>query len=191
VPEGLLPQDRRYTLVAEPLYFGEDQLGVVLFEVGPRDGAVYDTLRTQISSALHGATLIQRLGNRALQFQTATEVSRAASSILSLDELLPQTVELIRNRFNLYYTGLFLLDEARQQAVLRAGTGEAGQKMLKAGHKLEIGGASMIGWCAANGKARIALDVGEEAAHFSNPLLPKTRSEMALPSSAEAPSSAR
>jgi GAF domain-containing protein len=53
--------------------------------------------------------------------------------------------------------------------------------MVEQGHKLEIGGASMIGWCVANRQARIALDVGEEAARFENPFLPKTRSELALP----------
>jgi GAF domain-containing protein len=39
----------------------------------------------------------------------------------------------------------------------------------------------MIGWCVANKQARIAQDVGEEAVRFDNPLLPETRSEMALP----------
>jgi len=44
-----------------------------------------------------------------------------------------------------------------------------------------LGGVSMVGWCTANTQARIALDVGEEAVRFDNPLLPDTRSEMALP----------
>jgi GAF domain-containing protein len=39
----------------------------------------------------------------------------------------------------------------------------------------------MIGWCVANAQPRIALDVGEEAIHFDNPVLPETRSELALP----------
>jgi PAS domain S-box-containing protein len=122
-----------------------------------------------------------KLERNALQLRTAAEVSRAASSIINLDELLPQMVELIRDRFNLYYVGIFLVNEADQYAVLRAGTGEAGRTMLEAGHKLEVGGASMIGWCIANQKARIALDVGTEAVRFGNPLLPLTRSELALP----------
>jgi signal transduction histidine kinase len=53
--------------------------------------------------------------------------------------------------------------------------------MVEQGHKLEIGRTSMIGWCVANRMARIALDVGEEAVRFDNPLLPDTRSELALP----------
>ncbi|HID64294.1 MAG TPA: GAF domain-containing protein [Anaerolineae bacterium] len=118
---------------------------------------------------------------RAMQLETAAEVSRAATSVLDPDELVRQAVDLIRDRFNLYYAGLFLLDESGRWAVLRAGTGEPGRQMLKAGHKLEVGGRSMVGWCTANARARIALDVGEEAVRFDNPLLPETRSEMALP----------
>jgi PAS domain S-box-containing protein len=187
-PDGVRPQGRQFSYVVEPLYFQKKQLGFVLFEIGPQEGAVYETLREQISSSLYGATLVQQVERRAIQLQTAAEVSRAASSILDLNELLSRTVELIHDRFDLYYTGLFLVDqtgewtnEPAKWAVLRAGTGEAGQKMLSAGHKLEVGGSSMVGWCIANRKARIALDVGKEAVRFSNPLLPHTRSELALP----------
>ncbi|HSD82902.1 MAG TPA: PAS domain S-box protein, partial [Anaerolineae bacterium] len=118
---------------------------------------------------------------RAVQLQTASEVSRAASSILNAEELLPQAAELIRARFGFYYVGIFLADETKHWAILQAGTGSAGQQMLANKHRLEIGGNSMIGQCLVTQQARIALDVGEEAVHFDNPLLPLTHSEMALP----------
>jgi DNA-binding LacI/PurR family transcriptional regulator/anti-anti-sigma regulatory factor len=60
MPEGMLP-DRQYSFVVEPLYFQNHQLGFVLFEVGPREGMVYDVLRGEISSALQGALLLQEL----------------------------------------------------------------------------------------------------------------------------------
>jgi DNA-binding LacI/PurR family transcriptional regulator/anti-anti-sigma regulatory factor len=59
VPEGMLPQDRCYSMVVEPLYFRDDQLGFALLEAGPRDGTVYEVLREQISSALRGALLLR------------------------------------------------------------------------------------------------------------------------------------
>jgi PAS domain S-box-containing protein len=121
------------------------------------------------------------LERRAVQLSTAAEVSHTASSILDPDELIQQVVDLVRERFDLYYVGLFLLDEERKFAVLRAGTGEAGRKMLEVGYKLEVDGESMIGWCITNAQARIALDVDEEVVRFDNPLLPETRSELALP----------
>jgi PAS domain S-box-containing protein len=201
-PEGMLTRDRPCSMVVEPLYFREDQIGFAVFEMGPQEGAIYEALRGQISSALQGALILQgrreaeaererllvALERRALQLQTAAQVSQAVSSILDVDELLPQVVELVRARFDLYYAGLFLVDQTGQWtgepnkwAVLRAGSGKAGRQMIERGHKLEIGGGSMIGWCIANQQARIALDVGEEATRFSNPLLPQTRSELALP----------
>jgi GAF domain-containing protein len=111
-----------------------------------------------------------------------------AATVLDPDELLERVVNLVHERFDLYYVGLFLLGqdvresgEPGQWALLRVGTGQAGQQMVEQGHRLEIGGASMIGQCLATKQPRIAMDVGMEAVHFANPLLPDTRTELALP----------
>lgn len=121
------------------------------------------------------------LERRSQLLQVAAEVSRAASAILDPGELSQQAVDLVQQRFGLYYVGLFLVDESGQQLILRAATGEAGREMLRAGHQLAVGNSSMVGWCVANRRARIALDVGEDAVHFKNHLLPDSRSELALP----------
>jgi K+-sensing histidine kinase KdpD len=118
---------------------------------------------------------------RAALLQAAAQVAKKITSLRSLDELLPASVDIICEAFGFYYAGVFLLDENRHWAILRAGRGEAGRKMIEAGHKLEVGGQSMIGASIAWREARIALDVGEEAVFFKNPNLPDTRSEMALP----------
>ncbi|MBN1889036.1 MAG: substrate-binding domain-containing protein [Thermoflexales bacterium] len=188
VPQGLLPSDRRYSLAVEALYFRKDQLGFAVFEAGPRQEKLCNMLRGQISSALQGALLVEQQRRQTIQLQTAAQVAQAASSVTEPQALIQHVVELARERFGLYYAGLFLVDESGEWsgepgrwAMLRAGTGEAGREMLERGHKLEIGGDSMIGRCVATRQARIALDVGEEAVRFSNPLLPDTHSEMALP----------
>jgi GAF domain-containing protein len=118
---------------------------------------------------------------RAIQLTAAADVGRAAASILELESLSRQVVDLVRDRFDLYYAGLFLLDETGTHAVLQAGSGEAGRIMKEQGHRLEVGGQSMVGAACARREARIALDVGEEPVRFDNPVLPETRSEMALP----------
>ena len=118
---------------------------------------------------------------RLRQMNTAAEISRAISRLTDPEALFQRVADLITTQMGLYYTGIFLLDQAGKNAVLRAGTGEAGKAMLSQHHALPIGGTSMIGWCMANRQARIALDVGNEAVRFNNPFLPLTRSELALP----------
>jgi len=127
------------------------------------------------------ADLIRGMAKRTIQLQTAADVARAATSILDINELLPKVVELIRNHFEYYYVGIFLIDETAEWAVLRAATGEMGQQMIQKTHRLKLEDSSMIGWCITHRQARIALDVGEDAVRFANPLLPLTRSEIALP----------
>jgi GAF domain-containing protein len=135
--------------------------------------------RTSLENHVYQRT--EALERRLIQIRTSVEINRAISTMLDPQTLLQDVTNLVQVRNDLYYAGVFLLDDTKTYAVLKAGTGEAGQKMLKAGHKLLVGGSSMIGWTIANREARIALDVGAEAVRFNNPNLPQTRSELALP----------
>jgi signal transduction histidine kinase/DNA-binding LacI/PurR family transcriptional regulator/ActR/RegA family two-component response regulator len=60
VPAHLLRRDRRYNLVAAPLYSKDNQLGFVLFELGPRIGWIYEALQEQVASALQSALMVER-----------------------------------------------------------------------------------------------------------------------------------
>jgi signal transduction histidine kinase len=79
VPEGLWP-NRRVSFVVEPLYFREEQIGFVLIEIGPQDGAAYEVLRAQISSALKGALLFQEAQAARL---TAEKADRIKTRLLA------------------------------------------------------------------------------------------------------------
>jgi PAS domain S-box-containing protein len=130
--------------------------------------------------------LLSTLERRSVQLQAAAKVSSVTSSILDPNELIQRVVELIRERFDLYYVGLFLVDQtggrAGKWAVLRAGTGEMGRKMVKQRHELRVSeGHSTVGDCIATGEARVEQDVGKVAVNRRNPLLPNMRSELALP----------
>jgi GAF domain-containing protein len=108
-------------------------------------------------------------------------VARDAAVILDVDELLDQTVRLISDRFGFYHAGLFLLDDVGEYAVLQAASSEGGRLMLARRHRLKVGEVGIVGYVAASGEPRVALDVGEDAVFFDNPDLPQTRSEMTLP----------
>jgi GAF domain-containing protein/HAMP domain-containing protein len=123
----------------------------------------------------------QDLEKRAVQLQVTAEVAQEAASIHDLNQLLTHTVNLISNRFDFYHAGIFLIDGSREYAVLVAASSEGGHRMLSRGHKLKIGQVGIVGYVAARGEPRIALDVGRDAVYFDNPDLPLTKSELALP----------
>ncbi len=121
------------------------------------------------------------LARRTAQLEAASQVARRAAEIRDLDTLLNETVRLISDRFGFYHAGIFLVDDLKEYAVLRAASSEGGQRMLARGHKLAVGRVGIVGYVAGTGRPRIALDVGADAVFFDNPDLPLTRSEMALP----------
>jgi len=182
------------SIMVAPLFAGGEVIGTL--NIGKneshaytsRDESLIFSISSLVSSTIDNRQLLGQIQRRSVQLETSAEVSRIASTILDTNELLPRVVELIKDGFKLYYVGLFLVDqegdwtgEPNTWAVLRAGTGEPGRQMLEIGHRLKIGGESMIGTAVNSAEARIALDVGEEARFFRNPYLPDTRSEMALP----------
>jgi GAF domain-containing protein len=173
--------------MALPLIVGDEVIGALTVQstqeaaFHEEDIAALQTMADQLAVAIQNANLHRQAERRSRLLKAANRVGKEVTSILDLDQLLPQTVNIICESYGLYYAGVFMLDEEGEYAVLRAGYGKAGKAMLAEGHRLKVGTDSMIGACIAMGEARIALDVGEERVHFKNPHLPHTRSEMALP----------
>lgn len=125
--------------------------------------------------------LEKQVAERTSQLETVIEVGRAASAILDPDELIEKTVNLITDRFGHYYAAIFLVDPTGKWAELKNATGEAGRLLRASRHRLAVDSKSMVGAAVSQKQARIALDVGQEPMRFNNPLLPYTRSEIALP----------
>lgn len=123
-------------------------------------------------------TQVQR---RAAQFEAVTQVAQAITSIRDLQELLPRVASVISESFGFYHVGVFLLDDVNEFAVLTATNSEGGKKMMARNHRLQVGEQGIVGNVTLTGKARVALDVGEDAVYFDNLELPDTHSEMALP----------
>lgn len=121
------------------------------------------------------------LERRTRELETATRIAREITTQQHLDQLLANAANLIREEYNFYHVGIFLVDDLREYAILRASTGDAGRQMLAQNHRLKVGEVGIVGFVTETGRPRVALDVGSDVVHFRNPLLPDTRSEMALP----------
>jgi len=153
------PFDMEYRIISK-----DNKKGEPLFWLG-----VWTDITSRKEAEEQQADLIHVMAKRNIQLQTAAEVSRAASSLLNLNILLPTVVDLIHKHFDYYYVGVFLVEKNRESAVLSAATGDVGNQMIKTGYHLKVEESSMVGWCIRHGEARIALDVGEDAVRFVNP----------------------
>jgi len=146
-----------------------------------RQSLTIETLEKQAALERDFKERSNNLERRLIQIKVVSLINHTISTSEYSIKSLQSLVDMIAESLNLYYAGVFLIDPARQYAVLRAGSGAAGRNMLADGHRLPIGGLSMIGWCIANQQARISLNVQNESTRYSNPNLPDTQSELALP----------
>jgi len=86
IPDAFFPTEQRYAMVIEPLYFQDQQIGFVLFEIGPLEGKIYEALREQLSSALQGALLVER------EQKHAAEVARQQYILDTFMETVPDSI---------------------------------------------------------------------------------------------------
>lgn len=126
--------------------------------------------------------LEQHVANRTHDMELAAEVGQSITQrVGNLSELLSQSVELIRSKFFLYYTQIYIVDPSGRSLVLRAGTGTAGDELMQRGHRLAISSASLNGRAALERRALIVDDTQQNSSFLPNRLLPLTRSELAIP----------
>ncbi|MDR3576820.1 MAG: GAF domain-containing protein, partial [Anaerolineaceae bacterium] len=122
------------------------------------------------------------LGKRAAQLATVTNVATAVATILSPDILLQKVVDLTKESFGLYHAHIYLLSEDGTNLVLAAGAGEVGKLMAAQGWQIPLDREqSLVARSARTRQGVIVSDVRSEPDFMPNPLLPETRSEMAVP----------
>ncbi len=126
-------------------------------------------------------SLEDQVEERTAELTLSMAVGQRAAAIRDLAELLPTITEFIREQFHLYYTQVYFLDDLGQNVVLEAGTGTVGEQLLARHHSLPVGPGSIVGRVAAEGQAIVVPDTETSDIHHPNPLLPDTRSELAVP----------
>ena len=122
------------------------------------------------------------LAKQAQDLQTVVEVSAAISTILDQKQLLQALADMSKDRFNLYHSQIYLVDDSSASLVLAAGAGEVGRQMVADNHTIPLDkGQSLVVRAARQKKSVVANDTQAESGFLANPLLPNTRAEMAVP----------
>ena len=150
---------------------GTDELGIVTVQFN-RMVSRLETLQNSLE---------QQVAERTKQLAATNEVGRVAASSLDPEQLLARVIPLIPEQFGYYFAAIYLIDPSGKWAELKEATGEAGRVLRQNHHRLEIAGKNMVGTAIRDLTPRIAQVASEEKQRFENPLLPYTRSEIALP----------
>lgn len=184
----LHPFSALFVQVTQPLHWIIDCAPVVLGGAGALIG-VRQRAMEQLNHDLTQSVKVQTaelaranesLRARATQLELIMHIIRRVSAILDRQELVSSVVELIRSTLEYYHVHVYLFDEERQRLVISAGSGEAGEKMLRDGHYLPLG-KGLVGRAAESNLAVVVPDVGKNKQWAPNPLLPETRAEVAVP----------
>lgn len=127
-------------------------------------------------------TLEERVLERTKALSTVSEISVAASTTSDTDTLLQLVVDLAKERFNFYHAHIYLLNDTGELLALSSGAGEVGRQMVTEGHSIRLDREqSLVARAAREKKGVTVNDVTKEPDFLTNPLLPNTRSEMAVP----------
>ncbi len=151
---------------------GHDEVGVL--------GSALNSMAGQLRGLF--SSLEQRVAARTKDLATVAEVGTATATILETGRLLQEVVDLTKERFNLYHSHIYLLDQAGENLVLAAGAGEPGRMMMAKGQFIPLNREhSLVARSARERKGVTVNDVTQAPDFLPNPLLPDTRSELAVP----------
>jgi PAS domain S-box-containing protein len=149
-----------------------DEIGVLSTTFNDMAGRLSETM----------GMLENRVAERTKALATVAEISTAASTILETSKLLQEVVNLSKERFGFYHAHIYLLNDAGDTLVLASGAGEPGRKMVAEGRSIPLDREqSLVARAAREKKGVIVNDVTEAPDFLPNPLLPETRSELAVP----------
>lgn len=149
----------------------DDEIGLL--------ASAFNSMTEQLQRLIGG--LEERVAEQTRDLTLAAEVGQRISTERNLDSLLTAAAQLIKDRFDLYHAQIYLTNSTEQLLILRASTGEAGRELLRRGHRLTVGPGSINGAAAANRQPVIVANTQQDPTFRPNPLLPDTRSEMAVP----------
>lgn len=174
-PTVKLPLMVRETKLGELTVLGLDANDQPALEIA-------QSVMERLGAHIENLRLSEQIGKRAADLATVAEVSVEVSQITETSKLLQQVVDQTKATFNLYHAHIYLLNAEGDTLNLMAGAGEVGRQMVAEGRFIPLDREqSLVARAARQRQGVIVNDVRAEPGFLPHPLLPETRSELAVP----------
>lgn len=158
--------------------------GVWYWVLRPTVRTVGETIAANLETLQQNETLLESVQVQTRNLQTVADVNAQISTILEMGRLLQDVVDLTKERFGLYHAHIYMVNDAGDTLVLTAGAGHVGRQMVAEYRTIALDNPQSIVARAANERQRqgiIVNDVTASPTFLPHPLLPDTKSELAVP----------
>ncbi len=146
---------------------------------GPADTFTLETLAGQLALAIQEAQTYDEERRQTERINAMTEVARALVSILNIDDLLDEVVDLVTDHLGYDRVHLFL--RVGDRLVFRSGSGVHSGRWALQRLSFNINDAGIIAEVAREGRPKVSGDIVRDNWEPIGPGVEDTRSEMTVP----------
>ena len=174
------------SLMVAPVQSGEQKLGTISVQSASVSAFTEDESRllsalgTQAAIAIENAHLLESIQQALKESNALYRINQGLVASLEPQELLKDVVELLQKNFGYYHVQIYVLDPETGDFVMREGSGEIGRQLKEQGYRLHAG-EGIVGYTAETDAPFFTNDVDKVISFVRNPLLPDTKSELAVP----------
>lgn len=162
--KALDAEDPFQSMLSVPLIAEDQLIGVINIHTKPSheytegQRRLMDHIAEQVANAIHSSQLYRQMETQVSHLSTLSEVSRSITSGMYLDEILNLIVAMTAESMNFKIVTVMLVDEEKQELVIRATQSSSREYIHKPNLKL---GESLAGKAISEGRPITVLDVRE------------------------------
>jgi signal transduction histidine kinase len=181
---GIHPSYR--SLMVAPVQSGERKLGTISVQSSLVNAFTQDEKRLlsalgiQAAIAIENAHLLESTQQALKESNALYRINQGLIASLDAQELFEDVVELLQKNFGYYHVQIFVAEQETGDFVMRAASGEVGKQLKEQGYRL-LAGEGIVGYTAETGAPFFTNNADELVSFVRNPLLPDTKSELAVP----------
>lgn len=182
-----LPQNqptRFRSLMVAPVESGEKRLGTISVQSERPNAftssqqALLRSLGTQATIAIENARLLETTRQGLKEVNALYRITQGLAVSLETEQLMKDVVNLLQQNFGYYHAAILVIDPETEDLVVESASGKRGDKFKN--ERLQAG-AGIIGHAAETGESFFTNDVDKVVFFVPHPLLPDTKSELAMP----------